>query len=36
MWRRVGVVRIDVAEDYIASIIRVEKMSELGTALALC
>jgi hypothetical protein len=34
MWRRVALVRSDVSEECFASIIRVKKFSELGTAIA--
>jgi hypothetical protein len=34
MLRRVALVRTDVSEEYIASIIRVTRISELGTMLA--
>jgi hypothetical protein len=34
MWCRVGLVKTDVSEESIASIIRVERVSELGTTLA--
>jgi hypothetical protein len=34
LWRRVALVRTDVSEERIASIIRVERISELRTALA--
>jgi hypothetical protein len=34
IWRRVAVVRNDVSEEYIAFIIRVKRISELGTTLA--
>jgi hypothetical protein len=34
MWRRVNPVRTDVSEERIASIIRVERISELGTTSA--
>jgi hypothetical protein len=33
MWRSVGLVRIDVSEIRLASILRVESISELGAAL---
>jgi hypothetical protein len=36
MLRRVAVVRTDVSEGRIASIIRVEGIGELGTPLAVC
>jgi hypothetical protein len=32
MWRRVAVVRTDVSEEHIASIIKDERISELGTS----
>jgi hypothetical protein len=35
IWRRVDVLRTDVSEEHIASIVRVEKISDLGTTLAL-
>jgi hypothetical protein len=34
--RRVALVRIDVSEEHIASIIRVKRIGELGTTLASC
>jgi hypothetical protein len=34
MWRRVALVRIDVSEELSASIIRVTRIGELGTTLA--
>jgi hypothetical protein len=34
MWRRVGLVRTDVWDDLAASILWVERNSELATALA--
>jgi hypothetical protein len=34
MWHRAGIVKTDVSQEGIASIIRVERNSELGTALA--
>jgi hypothetical protein len=34
MWRRVPVVRVDVAEERAGPTFRVERISELGTALA--
>jgi hypothetical protein len=34
MWRRVALVRTDVSEERIASIIGVERIGELGTTLA--
>jgi hypothetical protein len=36
MLRRVAVVRTDVLEELSASIIRVTRISELGTMLAVC
>jgi hypothetical protein len=33
MWRRVALVRTDISEERIASIIRVKKLSELGKTL---
>jgi hypothetical protein len=35
MWHCVGLVRTDVSREHVASIFRVERISELGT-LALC
>jgi hypothetical protein len=35
MWRRVALVRTDVSEEFIASIIRVERINDLETTLAL-
>jgi hypothetical protein len=35
MLRRIGLVRTDVLEEFIASIIRVERVIELGTTLIL-
>jgi hypothetical protein len=34
MWHRVGLVRTDVSEEFIVSIIRVTRIGELGTTLA--
>jgi hypothetical protein len=34
MWRRVALVRTDVSEEHIASIIRMQSIRELGTTLA--
>jgi hypothetical protein len=34
MWLRVGLVRTDVAEEHVASSIRMERIRELGTTLA--
>jgi hypothetical protein len=34
VWRCVAIVRINVSEEYIASIIKVERITELGTLLA--
>jgi hypothetical protein len=34
MWRCVDLVRIDVSKRRVASIVRVERISELGTRLA--
>jgi hypothetical protein len=31
IWRRVALIRTEVAEDRVASMIRVTRMSELGT-----
>jgi hypothetical protein len=33
MWRRVAHIRTDISEEYIASIIRVKRISNLGTTL---
>jgi hypothetical protein len=33
-WRRVDLVKTDISEERVVSIIRVEKISELGTTLA--
>jgi hypothetical protein len=35
MWRRVALVRTDVSEERIASIIKVERISKPGTTLAI-
>jgi hypothetical protein len=34
MCRRVALVRTDVSEEHIASVIRIERISEMGTTLA--
>jgi hypothetical protein len=34
MWRRVALLRTDVSEELIASIIRVKAIGELGTTIA--
>jgi hypothetical protein len=34
MWCCMGLVRTDVTEKYVASIVKVERISELGIALA--
>jgi demethoxyubiquinone hydroxylase (CLK1/Coq7/Cat5 family) len=35
MWRNVTLVESDVSEEHIASIIRVKRIGELGTTLAI-
>jgi hypothetical protein len=35
MWRPVDLVRTDVSEEYVASIFKADRISELGTKLAL-
>jgi hypothetical protein len=36
MWRRVDLVRTDVSEERVASIFRVEKITERGKGLDVC